>query len=50
MHNDLVEQLIEQIKKLEKEGFEGLPSRSMVILTASFMLTGVVALIIIFLD
>jgi putative membrane protein len=38
------------IKKLEKEGFEGLPSRSMVILTASFMLMGVVALIIILLD
>jgi putative membrane protein len=38
------------LEKLEKEGFEGLPSRSMVILTVSFMLVAVVALIIILLD
>lgn len=38
------------LEKLEKEGFEGLPSRAMVILTASFMLVAIVALIIILLD
>jgi len=38
------------LEKLEKEGFKGLPSRSMVILTTSFTIASIVAFIFTILD